>query len=84
MFHFLGEASSYRVIEADYAGRLGPYYLLGLNVRYENFWVEGLEARFAVHDLLNEAPAFIQPYRGDGPPLPGSSREFTFSLLFNF
>lgn len=37
-----------------------------------------------VHDLLDRAPAFLQPYNGGHPPLPGPGREVVFKARYGF
>ena len=63
--------------------RLDEALLLNLGLTWRKpLHVAGLELALGLHDLLDEAPAFAQPYDGWHAPLPGPGREATLTLRY--
>ena len=55
--------------------------LLQVNVAWDR---DPWHVSLGVHDLLDRAPAFIQPYNGGHPPLPGPGREVVLKARYGF
>jgi outer membrane cobalamin receptor len=73
---YLGQHYNYAKENAD--------VLINLNVVYNNFLTQNLNASIGVYDILNTKSAFIQSYSGLQRPYPGASREFVFKLNYLF
>lgn len=57
--------------------------VINLNLSYENFLVEGLNASFGVYDLTNQQYEFINAYHGMQNQIPAVGREFMLKLSAN-
>jgi outer membrane receptor for ferrienterochelin and colicin len=57
-----------------------PNYLWSMAITYDNIIMKGISATLAIHDILNQKPAFVQPYNGGLYPYPGPSREIMFKI----
>ena len=56
--------------------------LLNVNFRYENLLTKGLSASFGVYNIFDNQLDYLQPYFGVKPPMPGTARQFKFSLSY--
>jgi outer membrane cobalamin receptor len=56
--------------------------LLNAFLMYKNFIRDGVVVSFGVQDMLNAAPAFIQPYDGAHAPYPTTTREWVVRLNY--
>ena len=64
---------------------LGPTWLVNAYFRYENLFIENLNAGIGVFNLLNEQYSYAQAYYSPGsahPPLPATSREVVLDLKY--
>jgi outer membrane receptor for ferrienterochelin and colicin len=57
-------------------------YLTNFYFRYTNLLTKGLTAGLGMYNVFNQDYDFLQPYFGEMPPLPGSSRELVFRLSY--
>ncbi len=57
-------------------------YLTNFYFRHENLLTKGLTAGIGLYNVFNQEQDFLQPYFGEMPPLPGSSRELVFRLSY--
>lgn len=83
---WLGERRALTALDGDgdaVVTTLDAVALLNLALDWrEAFGVAGLELNLALHDALDEAPAFAQPYDSWHAPLPGPGRELALSLRY--
>jgi hypothetical protein len=63
-------------------GQLPAAFLLDANVSLSPGFAPGLSLQVSVHDLLDQAPPFVQPYAGGHPPLPSGGRAFGLSVTY--
>ncbi len=64
-------------------GPVPPAVLLNLFVWYRDLGVKGLELGAGVHDLLDQAPVYLQPFDGGHAPWPSSGREVMVRLSWS-
>ena len=70
--------------EESILGKTDAVVLANLFVNYRDLGVKGLDVGLGVYDLTDEEYAFIQPYGGGKPPLPGPSREYVVRIKAHF
>lgn len=61
-----------------------PAALASFGLVYRDFFVDGLDATLAVHNLLDTNYRYLQPYDGSHMPLPAPGREFLARLAYRF
>lgn len=59
-------------------------YLTNFYLRYQNLFTKGLTAGIGVNNIFNQENDYLQPYFGELPPLPGSSRELSLRVSYTF
>jgi hypothetical protein len=63
-------------------GNAGSNVLVNAFLTYRNLGVKGLDAQVGVHNLLDQANLYIQPYAGSHAPWPGPSRELVARVSY--
>ena len=61
-----------------------PSWVYNVYFRYQNLLTPGLEIGLGVYDLFNEQFAYVQPYHGGHPALPGPTREVLLKLSYQY
>src|SRR6185436_16226226 len=77
-----GERYGYTTGDTDgnpVLGRQAPTALVNLYLRYRDL-VPGLDVGAGNYDIADQHPAYLQPYSGGHPPLPGAGREIVFRV----
>lgn len=62
----------------------GSSWVYNFYWRYQNLFTKGLDLGLGVYDAFNEQQAYVQPYHGAHPALPGRGREVMFKLSYQF
>ena len=68
----------------DRLTRHEPSWIYNIFFRYQNLLTRGLEVGLGVYDVFNERFAYVQPYHGGHPALPGPSRELMLKLSYQY
>jgi outer membrane cobalamin receptor len=79
-----GERYGYTAGDSDgnpVLGRQAPTALVNFYLRYRDL-VPGLDLGAGVYDIADQRPAYVQPYSGGHPPLPGAGREIVFRVAY--
>ena len=81
---YLGKRYAY-ASETGYADsviikKFGPNLLFDINLCYTNLFLKGLDISLGCYDILNQKPAYLQPYNGYKSPYPGRSREIMLRI----
>ncbi|MEW6776394.1 MAG: TonB-dependent receptor plug domain-containing protein [Bdellovibrionota bacterium] len=91
-FVFLSDRWGYFTATPLSPKTFGPAYLLNLQLRCEDLLIDGLSARFSIHNVLGDKDdVYIQPYLSTDPggfgqiaPIPALSREFLLRLAYEW
>jgi outer membrane receptor for ferrienterochelin and colicin len=84
---FRGERYGYTSFDSSGTAvmeKFSPMILANLYLRYEDFFIKGLNIGVGVYDLLDQRVKYIQPYNSNHAPLPGPSRELIVKLSYTF